>query len=288
MDSTVRHAARPSVRKDRGPFSFRARSRAYRRQGMRHSQALSGRLKPDSRTRWSRNDYHAPKRAKLPPCGVSRLVGPGRLARLPPHPLEPAPACASLWRLLRAVHPRTEPAIDGCFHGSFTNVFEVKENVRVTPMPSYDQRCVVLSFHIVVELEYRQRVGELVEAATVRCAVADVCHIVIDQRGNLPSLFARGANRIATSARHHRARARGRVQTDAGAKAAGPCLQPSVARRSRGRHGRTLPDATAPTLNRVAMSSSAHSFRSRCSAAPYACEPYASTNDRPPDVSATP
>src|ERR1700730_15645468 len=28
MDSTVRHAARPSVRKDRGPFSFRAVTRA--------------------------------------------------------------------------------------------------------------------------------------------------------------------------------------------------------------------------------------------------------------------
>ena len=41
--------------------------------------------------------------------------------------------------------------MDGCFHGSFTNVFDVKENVPVTPITSYDQRCVVLSFHTVAD-----------------------------------------------------------------------------------------------------------------------------------------
>ena len=41
--------------------------------------------------------------------------------------------------------------MDGCFHGSFTNVFDVKENVRVTPITPYDQRCVVLSFHTIVD-----------------------------------------------------------------------------------------------------------------------------------------
>jgi hypothetical protein len=30
--------------------------------------------------------------------------------------------------------------MDGCFHGSFTNVFDVKENLRVTPITPYDQR----------------------------------------------------------------------------------------------------------------------------------------------------
>ena len=67
------------------------------------------------------------------------------------HRLEAAMACASLWRLLRAAHPRTEPAMDGCFHGSFTNVFDVKENVRVTPITSYNQRCIVLPFQTIVD-----------------------------------------------------------------------------------------------------------------------------------------
>ena len=34
--------------------------------------------------------------------------------------------------------------------GSFTKVFDVKENVRVTPVTSYDQRCIVLPFHATV------------------------------------------------------------------------------------------------------------------------------------------
>ena len=41
--------------------------------------------------------------------------------------------------------------MDGCFHGSVTDVFDVKENVRVTPITSYDQRCVVLPFHTTVD-----------------------------------------------------------------------------------------------------------------------------------------
>jgi hypothetical protein len=47
---------------------------------------------------------------------------------------------------------RTESAMDGWFHCSFTNVFDVKENVRVTPVTSYDQRCVVLPFHSIVDV----------------------------------------------------------------------------------------------------------------------------------------
>jgi hypothetical protein len=39
----------------------------------------------------------------------------------------------------------------GYFHGSVTDVFDVKENVRVTPITSYDQRCVVLPFHTIVD-----------------------------------------------------------------------------------------------------------------------------------------
>jgi hypothetical protein len=31
------------------------------------------------------------------------------------------------------------------------NVLDVKENVRVTPITSYDQRCVVLFFHTIVD-----------------------------------------------------------------------------------------------------------------------------------------
>ena len=31
------------------------------------------------------------------------------------------------------------------------NVFDVKENVRVTPITSYDRRCVVLPFHAIVD-----------------------------------------------------------------------------------------------------------------------------------------
>jgi hypothetical protein len=94
----------------------------------------------------------APRRAG----GVAAVwrVEIGRAAdRLPCplHPLEVAPACASLSPLLRAVHPRTEPAMDGCFHGSFTNVFDVKENVRVTPITSYNQRCIVLPFQTIVD-----------------------------------------------------------------------------------------------------------------------------------------
>ena len=90
----------------------------------------------------------APSRAKLPPCGVSRLEG---WANRLPRRCIPCTACASLWRLLRAVHPRPESAMDGCFHGSFTNLFDVKENVRVTPITSYDQRCVVLHFQTIVD-----------------------------------------------------------------------------------------------------------------------------------------
>jgi hypothetical protein len=41
--------------------------------------------------------------------------------------------------------------MDGCFHGSFTNVFDAKENVRVTPITSYDQGCIVLPFHTIVD-----------------------------------------------------------------------------------------------------------------------------------------
>ena len=41
--------------------------------------------------------------------------------------------------------------MDGYFHGSVTNVFDVKENVRVTPITSYDQRYVVLPFHTIVD-----------------------------------------------------------------------------------------------------------------------------------------
>jgi len=37
------------------------------------------------------------------------------------------------------------------FHGSFTNVFDVKENVHVTPTTSYDHRYVVLPFHTIVD-----------------------------------------------------------------------------------------------------------------------------------------
>ena len=44
---------------------------------------------------------------------------------------------------------RTDSAMDGCFHGSFTDVFDVKENVLVTPKTSYDQRCIVLPFHTI-------------------------------------------------------------------------------------------------------------------------------------------
>lgn len=41
--------------------------------------------------------------------------------------------------------------MDGCFHGSLTNVFDVTENVRATPITSYDQRCIVLPFHTIVD-----------------------------------------------------------------------------------------------------------------------------------------
>jgi hypothetical protein len=89
-------------------------------------------------------------RCEVPAARRVEIGSLGRSAPSPLHPLE-APSCISLWRLLRAVHPRLESAMNSCFHGSFTNVFDVKANVRVMPISSYDQRCVVLPFHTIVD-----------------------------------------------------------------------------------------------------------------------------------------
>ncbi len=87
----------------------------------------------------------------MPPCGVSRLEGrpTGSLA----HCIR-----SKLQRLRLALAPTSCcPPANGTrdgrllFHGSFTDVFDVKENVRVTLITPYDQRCVVLSFHTIVD-----------------------------------------------------------------------------------------------------------------------------------------
>ena len=92
----------------------------------------------------------APRRAKLPPFGVSRLEGLGR---------SPLPCL----RIRSNLHPLAL-RFGACFVLSTRErnprwtvasvvplllCFDLKENVRVTPITSYDYRCVVLPFHTI-------------------------------------------------------------------------------------------------------------------------------------------
>jgi hypothetical protein len=66
------------------------------------------------------------------------------------HPLEAAPACASPG-LLRAAHRERNPRWTAVPMIPLLNVLDVKKNVRVTPITSYHQRCVVLPFRTLVD-----------------------------------------------------------------------------------------------------------------------------------------
>src|SRR5207249_2588067 len=82
---------------------------------------------------------------------VARRDWKGRSAPLPPHPLEATPAWVSLWRLLRCCPPANGIRDGRLLPCSVTNVFDVKENMRATPITSYNRRCVVLPFHTIVD-----------------------------------------------------------------------------------------------------------------------------------------
>jgi hypothetical protein len=99
----------------------------------------------------------ASRRARLPPRGVSRLEArPDRLPRLCiPSKLHTLALRFDAYFVLstRARNPRWTVAS----MVPLLTVFDVKENVRVTPISSYDQRCVVLPFHTIVDAPWPPR-----------------------------------------------------------------------------------------------------------------------------------
>lgn len=81
------------------------------------------------------------------PCAVSNSL---RL-NLPPHRPEAATGLRSALAPTSYRSPQMESSIDSLSMITLVNVLDVKENVRVTPITPYDERCVILVFHTIVD-----------------------------------------------------------------------------------------------------------------------------------------